>query len=353
MRAHPRLQDLKPGFSTKPKHASSPARDRMTLASLSLLLGTILAPPLNALTSVAVNSAQDTTLAIAVESMVTAGRTIRVRAGPAVRSSGVFLGVERDQLVLGSDRNDATRVSARRIPLVEIDTVWLRGRQVRLGLLGGLAAGVAAGGVVCATTGDCAMGIGLLGAGGTLLGAAVGSVVHTWRPRYERAAGGGPSLVARAPAAPVEPSATPTSAVPAPPALAASLSRVPLGKSIRIETAAGALTGSFLGSDQGVLMIADTGSLGPDLGSRVVPLADVQQLWVRGRASRTGALIVGALGAFGGVVVGSALACGFESVECGTRAQGGVIGGAVGLMAGGLVGAAIGSAFPKWHRRFP
>jgi hypothetical protein len=85
-----------------------------------------------------------------------------------------------------------------------------------------------------------------------------------------------------------------------------------------------------------------------------VPAAKVDSVWVRGRATGTGALVGGVVGALAGVGAGlviSQVFCNNSDCDAGGEA---VLGLGVGGLAGGaLLGALVGSAFPKWRLRFP
>jgi hypothetical protein len=83
---------------------------------------------------------------------------------------------------------------------------------------------------------------------------------------------------------------------------------------------------------------------------RRISLGGVDTLWVRGRHTRTGAIIGGILGTGGGILLG-ALATGLCEYDCDNNY---VLSGAVfGLAAGGAAGALVGAAFPRWRRVFP
>jgi hypothetical protein len=86
-----------------------------------------------------------------------------------------------------------------------------------------------------------------------------------------------------------------------------------------------------------------------------VPAADIDSLWVRGRATKTGALVGGLVGALAGVGAGlfiSQVIC--NNPDCDADDAAVVLSlGAGGVAGGALVGALIGSAVPKWHLRFP
>jgi hypothetical protein len=79
-----------------------------------------------------------------------------------------------------------------------------------------------------------------------------------------------------------------------------------------------------------------------------IPVTNIDTLWDRRTASKTGALVGGLLGAGIGVLVAT------QAVEKGETPPADwiglfAIGGTVG---GGLLGALVGRAFPKWHRRY-
>jgi hypothetical protein len=87
-----------------------------------------------------------------------------------------------------------------------------------------------------------------------------------------------------------------------------------------------------------------------DEQNRTVTLASVDTLWVRGRRTKTGAIIGGILGIGGGIFLG-ALANALCEYDCGGNY---VVGGAVfGAVSGGVAGAIIGAAIPRWRRVFP
>lgn len=109
----------------------------------------------------------------------------------------------------------------------------------------------------------------------------------------------------------------------------------------------GTIAGSLSDRGSGSLTLATDG------GSRTLRLEQVEGLWVRGRATGTGALVGGIVGVVSGVLFGVWV----ENTFCdcddpnlvGTGAKGGLIFGAAGL----ALGAVIGTAIPKWHRKYP
>lgn len=83
---------------------------------------------------------------------------------------------------------------------------------------------------------------------------------------------------------------------------------------------------------------------------RTISLGAVDTLWVRGRRTKSGAIIGGLLGIGGGIFLG-AIANALCEYDCGGSF---VIGGAIaGGVAGGALGAVIGAAIPRWRRVFP
>lgn len=89
-------------------------------------------------------------------------------------------------------------------------------------------------------------------------------------------------------------------------------------------------------------------------GLRSVALAEVDSVWVRGRATRTGMLVGAVTGAIAtGIFVGLVVSAVCE-VDCENAGlEGGLVGFGIGAVGGALVGAAIGAAIPKWRLRFP
>lgn len=125
--------------------------------------------------------------------------------------------------------------------------------------------------------------------------------------------------------------------------LDAAVHRLRPGQMIRVRTLdQGRAEGRLLTLQDNVLRLQRDGS--PD-----VPVANIESLWVRGRATATGAIVGGlALGlTFGYVATGVCNDegdCGGVEVPAAT---------AVGLAGGALVGGLIGAAIPKWKLRYP
>jgi hypothetical protein len=84
-----------------------------------------------------------------------------------------------------------------------------------------------------------------------------------------------------------------------------------------------------------------------------IPAMDVDSLWVRGTSWQTGAVIGSVLGTAGGVLLGALATDYCENEGCAVGPGAWVILGGGGLVSGGLIGGLIGTAFPKWHSRWP
>lgn len=85
--------------------------------------------------------------------------------------------------------------------------------------------------------------------------------------------------------------------------------------------------------------------------SRRIQLAAVDTLWVRGRRTKTGAIIGGILGLGGGIFLG-ALGEALCEYDCDNDNY--IVTGALfGAAAGGATGALIGAAIPRWKRVYP
>jgi hypothetical protein len=91
-------------------------------------------------------------------------------------------------------------------------------------------------------------------------------------------------------------------------------------------------------------------ALRTDGQSRFIPLAGIDTLWIRARATKAGAIVGGILGLGGGVFLGA-----IADALCESSCQGSatVSVGIVGTLAGAGVGALIGSAIPRWKKVYP
>jgi len=124
---------------------------------------------------------------------------------------------------------------------------------------------------------------------------------------------------------------------------AAVIAQFKPGARVRIEDTKGRVwEGRYIATTDGAVVLDDPLAR--------IPSASIRQVWVRGRATMSGAVI-------GGVLLGlskaalAAFGTGFQCEHCGdavheATARGLAIGAGIGALAGGLVGA----AFPTWHR---
>jgi hypothetical protein len=133
----------------------------------------------------------------------------------------------------------------------------------------------------------------------------------------------------------------------------AAVGRVPLGKIIRLRLSDG---GRAAGPVLGWSSFAVT--LGPYMGyaerDTFVAIQSIDTLWLRGQATRRGAIYGGISGLALGVAIGST--AGSLCPKAGwTRpcTQGALTSAVAGLVVGGLVGAVFGSGTPDWRRLHP
>ncbi|HEY8150258.1 MAG TPA: hypothetical protein VIK51_15230 [Vicinamibacteria bacterium] len=82
-----------------------------------------------------------------------------------------------------------------------------------------------------------------------------------------------------------------------------------------------------------------------------IPAASIRKVWIRGRGTKTGAIIGGIVVGVSSALLGAAAGAFCES-DCGDFDvyQYGAIGFATGAGMGALTGGIVGAAFPKWHR---
>ncbi len=129
-----------------------------------------------------------------------------------------------------------------------------------------------------------------------------------------------------------------------------SLHHLKPGTLLRVETTSfGTIERQLLRASGDTLFLSARGGGGG--AETVVPLQDLRVLWQRGRATKTGALVGGIVGAVGLTVLFEALSGLSDEPDAGgsTVLWGVALGGGGGALLGGL----IGSAIPKWHRRYP
>ena len=133
-------------------------------------------------------------------------------------------------------------------------------------------------------------------------------------------------------------------------ALIAAVNRLDPGRRLRIEAAGRPLTeASFLALDRGDLLLGVPGD------PTRIPLTDIERLWSRQRATKTGAIVGGiaglVLGAAYGLFIGEVI-CNNEDCNANTAAAMALTG-SIGGVGGAAVGAAVGSFIPVWKLRFP
>jgi hypothetical protein len=129
----------------------------------------------------------------------------------------------------------------------------------------------------------------------------------------------------------------------------AAIQALRLGQHVRIATPAGQYQGLLTRTDAGAVWITWDSAVTP------VRLPEIERLWVRGRATRSGALIGAvagaAIGAAAGLFIGTVV-CNDPDCQANTAeavAALGLGGGAAGALAGTIIGRTI----PRWHQRFP
>jgi hypothetical protein len=125
---------------------------------------------------------------------------------------------------------------------------------------------------------------------------------------------------------------------------------LPSGAVIRVAPVGGTrVEGPVLRATDGALVLWVAGR------EQTIPLHVGDSVWVRGRATKRGAITGGVLGL---ALTGAVVALFYSTCENGTddpcTGQEGFV--PLGILAGGggvFVGAALGSLFPRWHRRQP
>jgi hypothetical protein len=124
---------------------------------------------------------------------------------------------------------------------------------------------------------------------------------------------------------------------------------VPKTSLVRLRTEGTRVTGRLIALTSGVA------TLETESGNRTAGLASVDSIWVRGRATGTGAIVGTVAGTVLLGVFGAVIADAFcEEADCsGAWAEGALAGGVMGAAAGALLGAGIGALIPKWRLRFP
>ncbi len=129
-----------------------------------------------------------------------------------------------------------------------------------------------------------------------------------------------------------------------------SAARLHAGTTIRVHGPAGRLTGRVLhASETGLLLGIVTGTEAEARDTITVSLSEIDTLWVRGRATKPGAIVGGLAGLALGVLYGAAIQQACET-DCTAAIPVLAVGGAA---AGALVGGVVGAAIPRWRRRLP
>jgi hypothetical protein len=125
---------------------------------------------------------------------------------------------------------------------------------------------------------------------------------------------------------------------------AQAFARVAPGAHVRIEERDGhVLEGRYVATTYGNVVL--------DEPAIRIPAASIQKVWIRGRATKTGAIIGGIVVGVSSALLGAAAGAFCES-DCGDFDvyRYGAIGFATGAGMGALTGGIVGAAFPKWHR---
>jgi len=98
----------------------------------------------------------------------------------------------------------------------------------------------------------------------------------------------------------------------------------------------------------------DTLYLMPERGSATVGIDAIDRLWVRGTASKKGAVIGGVTGAALGALSLALFSYGIcDAAECRVDGRATVLGAVVGGAAGAVTGAVFGAMFGRWELKFP
>lgn len=127
-----------------------------------------------------------------------------------------------------------------------------------------------------------------------------------------------------------------------------AVARIEPGTTVRLrDRTQGRLEGPLVSATPSAIRLAGA------VGAAPIPLDRVDSLWVRGRATKTGAIIGAVPGAVGGAFLGmvaNELGCQESGDACPEAVP---LLGLAGAAAGALAGALVGSLIRKWHRRVP
>ncbi len=103
-----------------------------------------------------------------------------------------------------------------------------------------------------------------------------------------------------------------------------------------------------------VAMTADSIFLRPQRGSDTIETAAISELWVRGTATRQGAVIGAAtVGVVGAAMLSLLSVAMCDAAECAVDGRATVVGLIGGAVAGAISGAVLGAMAGRWHRRYP
>jgi hypothetical protein len=240
------------------------------------------------------------------------------------------------------------------LALASIDTLWVRGRATRQGMLYGGLAGVAVGTVLGATSGSicpgrertepCARGTLSSAVFGLAIGAMAGGLLGSNNPDWQRLHPRGRSRKLSVMSPAVSLFAPGDSSVPDARALA--LARVRSGRVVRLEFADRPdLLGYMTGGGARHATLVPVGTAPPET---VISLASLNAVWERATASHTGSVIGAIAGVTAGAFVGVEATCARGCSRSSTMLANGILGG----LAGWLLGGRVGSLVPKWRRRF-
>ena len=105
--------------------------------------------------------------------------------------------------------------------------------------------------------------------------------------------------------------------------------------------------GFFISSTDATLLLEG------DQGKTSIQVTEIEKLWIRGNASKSGAKKGAIIGVIAGAVLGL-IASSLSTPEHDALSPGAatLVGGAVGGAVLGLLGAGIGAATPKWHLKY-
>ncbi len=123
------------------------------------------------------------------------------------------------------------------------------------------------------------------------------------------------------------------------------LGRLEAGDRLKVQVPGAVWVGTYQRFGAGELVMVR------DSTAERLRLDRVTGLWVRGRATKIGAIVGGVAGVAAGAVLGLIVA-GVCEIDCPTQTTGLVVGGLLGGAAGLGAGAIVGAAIPRWKRVF-